>query len=163
MARHLPHQWKRLDAHWPAGKRPPRISTRTIATELSPTSPRSPDLDSPDGRPACALATTTTTVGMTYSAFWGHNILFHNNGNGTFTDVTRKAGLYQETGGGEQVARFSITTGTAISTSSSEFVKLDPDKIRRRTTRTSASGRVCPRCVARAACRRHKYPLPQQR
>ena len=24
---------------------------------------------------------------------WGQNILFHNNGNGTFTDVTEKAGL----------------------------------------------------------------------
>ena len=31
-----------------------------------------------------------------FCCFWGHNILFHNNGNGTFTDVTRKAGLYDE-------------------------------------------------------------------
>ena len=29
--------------------------------------------------------------------FGGHNILFHNNGDGTFTEVTRKAGLYEET------------------------------------------------------------------
>ena len=31
-----------------------------------------------------------------FCCFWGHNILFHNNGNGTFTDVTRKSGLYDE-------------------------------------------------------------------
>ena len=31
-----------------------------------------------------------------FCCFWGHNILFHNNGDGTFTDVTRKAGVYDE-------------------------------------------------------------------
>jgi hypothetical protein len=31
-----------------------------------------------------------------FCTFWGHNVLFHNNGDGTFTDVTRKAGLYNE-------------------------------------------------------------------
>src|SRR6266852_4833395 len=31
-----------------------------------------------------------------FCCFWGHNILFHNNGNGTFTDVTKKAGVYDE-------------------------------------------------------------------
>ena len=31
-----------------------------------------------------------------FCCFYGHNILFRNNGNGTFTDVTSKAGLYQE-------------------------------------------------------------------
>ena len=28
-----------------------------------------------------------------FCCFWGHNILLHNNGDGTFTDVTKKAGL----------------------------------------------------------------------
>src|SRR5216684_3091013 len=31
-----------------------------------------------------------------FCCFWGHNILFHNNGDGSFTDVTRKAGVYDE-------------------------------------------------------------------
>jgi hypothetical protein len=31
-----------------------------------------------------------------FCCFWGHNILFHNNGDGTFTDVSRKAGVYDE-------------------------------------------------------------------
>src|SRR6478736_4028351 len=29
-----------------------------------------------------------------FCCFWGHNLLFHNNGDGTFTDITRKAGLH---------------------------------------------------------------------
>ena len=31
-----------------------------------------------------------------FVTFWGHNVLLHNNGNGTFTDVTKKAGLWQD-------------------------------------------------------------------
>lgn len=29
-----------------------------------------------------------------YVTYWGHNVLYRNNGNGTFTDVTKQAGLY---------------------------------------------------------------------
>ena len=61
-------------------------------------------------------ATTTMTGGTTCSAaFWGHNILFHNNGNGTFTDVTRRAGLFQQEGcGGARAARSWTTTATGL-------------------------------------------------
>ncbi|MDE3180540.1 MAG: CRTAC1 family protein, partial [Acidobacteriota bacterium] len=31
-----------------------------------------------------------------FLTFWGHNVLFHNNGDGTFTDVTKKAGLWKD-------------------------------------------------------------------
>ena len=31
-----------------------------------------------------------------FCGFWGHNALFHNNGDGTFTDVTKKAGVHNE-------------------------------------------------------------------
>ena len=45
---------------------------------------------------------------------WGQNILFHNNGNGTFTDVTEKAGLDAcRQRAGEPAAPGSITTATA--------------------------------------------------
>jgi hypothetical protein len=30
-----------------------------------------------------------------YVTFWGHSVLLHNNGDGTFTDVTKKAGLWR--------------------------------------------------------------------
>ncbi|MGC8551227.1 MAG: FG-GAP repeat domain-containing protein, partial [Acidobacteriaceae bacterium] len=30
-----------------------------------------------------------------FVTYWGQNVLYHNNGNGTFTDVTRQAGLLQ--------------------------------------------------------------------
>ena len=51
-----------------------------------------------------------------FCCFWGHNILFHNNGDGTFTDVTRRAGLYNERVHWGPAALFSITTemGTLI-------------------------------------------------
>jgi hypothetical protein len=31
-----------------------------------------------------------------FVTFWGHDVLLHNNGNNTFTDVTRKAGLWHD-------------------------------------------------------------------
>jgi hypothetical protein len=31
-----------------------------------------------------------------FVTYWGHNVLYHNNGDGTFTDVTREAGLVGE-------------------------------------------------------------------
>jgi hypothetical protein len=60
-----------LDGNWPAGKAPLRISTKIIATELSPTLRRNPASGARAGRPASAWATTTTTVGTTYSAVSG--------------------------------------------------------------------------------------------
>ena len=49
-----------------------------------------------------------------FCTFWGRNILFHNNGDGTFTDVTRKAGSTRKTVVGARGARFSTMTGTVI-------------------------------------------------
>ena len=45
---------------------------------------------------------------------WGSSILYHNNGNGTFTDVTAKAGVENPHFG--TGAAGSITTATASST-----------------------------------------------
>jgi hypothetical protein len=67
----------------------------TTATASSPTSPRRPAW--PAGRlrrTAWPWATTTTTATPTsFVAGVHHNTLYHNNGDGTFTDVTEKAGL----------------------------------------------------------------------
>ena len=46
------------------------------------------------GAGAAASATTTTTAStISSSRYWGRNVLYHNNGDGTFTDVSEKAGV----------------------------------------------------------------------
>ena len=58
-------------------------------------SPHNRGWRAPAGKPACAWANDNDGWDDLFCCFWGHNILFHNNGDGTFTDVTRKAGLYR--------------------------------------------------------------------
>ena len=52
-----------------------------------------------------------------YVTAFGPNVLWRNNGNGTFTDVTRRAGV--ETRDGAPAARSATTTATATSTCTS--------------------------------------------
>src|SRR6266568_4212568 len=53
-----------------------------------------------------------------FCTFWGHNILFHNNGNGTFTDVTQKAGLSKPRAAGAPAPVSLTMTAMDISISS---------------------------------------------
>jgi len=46
-----------------------------------------------------------------FCTYWGHNVLFRNNGDGTFADVTRKSGLYDERVRWGTGATFWIMTG----------------------------------------------------
>jgi len=65
-----------------------------------------------------------------YCCFWGHNILFKNNGNGTFTDVTRKAGLYNEKGRwGAGCTFLDYDRDGHLDLFVCNYIKLDPDKI----------------------------------
>ena len=51
-----------------------------------------------------------------FVTYYGQNALFRNNGNGTFTDVTKEAGLMQPAGcAGTRDARLSTTIATDIS------------------------------------------------
>ncbi len=71
----------------------------------------------PAGLRRCAWATTTTTASTISSVtYWGQNVLYRNNGDGTFTDVTEASGLAGTTArrAGEPAARSSTTTATAI-------------------------------------------------
>ena len=49
-----------------------------------------------------------------FITYWGENVLYHNNGDGTFTDVTEKAGLLQTAIAGAPAALSSTTTATGI-------------------------------------------------
>jgi hypothetical protein len=84
----------RLDEKWPPKAKPRRRTcTRTIATALLPTSPQNPDSARTGWQTGvCVGDYDNDGWDDLFCCFWGHNILFHNNGDGTFTDVTRKAG-----------------------------------------------------------------------
>jgi hypothetical protein len=63
-----------------------------------------------------------------FCTFWGHNILFRNNGDGTFTDVTKKAGLTQAKGRWGTGASFvDYDRDGHLDLFVCNFVKLDPD------------------------------------
>ena len=121
---------RRLDGHLPGQQRPLRFlstrqsrcatpCTRTIATAPSPTSPRRPESPAAPSAWASRSAITTTTAGPTSSSPpTASCILYHNNRDGTFTDVTEKAGLAQRPAG-PPAPSGSTTITTAGSTSSS--------------------------------------------
>ena len=54
-----------------------------------------------------------------FITYWGQNVLYRNNGDGTFTDVTKTGRLWNEQPAGAPVAPSSTTTATASSTCSS--------------------------------------------
>ena len=92
LARHPPPH--RPPPRTPRPPAPPSASTATIATAPSPTSPTKSGL----GRSVWATGITVADYDNDgfddlFITCWGQNLLFHNNGDGTFTDVTEKAGL----------------------------------------------------------------------
>ena len=82
-----------------------------------------------------------------FITYYGQNVLYRNNGDGTFTDVTEKAGLLRRRGAlRAPAAPGSTTTATAASTSSSP------------TTSTRRS-RSCPSPARTADCRWKGVPV----
>ena len=60
-------------------------------------SPNTPGWSTSDGRPPLTVGDYNNDgFEDLFITYWGHNILYRNNGDGTFTDVTRAAGLYRE-------------------------------------------------------------------
>jgi len=77
-------------------KRRPRVFTKIIATELHRRHRKSGLARAGWQTGVCVGDYDNDGWDDLFCCFWGHNILFHNNGNGTFTDVTKKAGVYDE-------------------------------------------------------------------
>ena len=94
LAGHLLHQ--RADRrHGAEGTDAPAArSTTTTTTAPSPTSPTRRESRRRASPWAGPWATTTMMAGPTWSiTCLGHTILYRNNGDGTFTDVTKQAGI----------------------------------------------------------------------
>ena len=87
-----------------------------------------------------------------FCCFWGHNILFHNNGDGTFTDVTRKAGVYDErVRWGAGCTFLDYDRDGHLDLFVCNYIKLDPGKDSGAADDARfASGRAFRRCAARA-------------
>jgi hypothetical protein len=65
-----------------------------------------------------------------FCCFWGNNILFHNNGDGTFSDVTQKAGLHQkEVRWGAGCTFLDYDRDGYLDLFVCNYIKLDPEKI----------------------------------
>ena len=75
---------------FPAGQAPTSATcTRTIATARSPMSRSKPASRIPAGaRAVCVGDYDNDGYDDLFVTYWGKNVLYHNNGNGTFTDVS---------------------------------------------------------------------------
>ena len=126
-------------AGWRSGRARPTGSIRTTATARLPTSPR---------RPAWAQGWgSAVTVGDydndgfddLFVTCCGQNVLYHNNGDGTFTDVTEKAGLLRCDTRWGSGCTLSTTTATAGSTCSSRLTSISTSRSCRSPARTATA------------------------
>jgi len=113
------------------------------------------------GRPTTTMAGTTL-----FCTFWGRNILFHNNADGTFTDVTRKPGFIRRKAAGGTGCTFLDydRDGTSRSLRLQLCRPRSGPSALNGPMPLSASGRGVPTmCGPRGFARRHQHPLSQQR
>ena len=118
------------------------------------------------GPPASRSAITTTTASTTSSSPAGaQNFLFHNNGDGTFTDVTEKAGLLHAGAHyGTGCTWIDYDRDGRLDLFVAHYLVFDPDEDYRRAARTRLQlqrrpGLLRPRRAAAGAL----PPLSQQR
>jgi len=79
---------------FPAGQAPTRTCSRTIATaRFTDVTAQAGLLHSGWGQGVCVGDYDNDGSEDLFVTYFGKNVLYHNNGNGTFTDVTEKAGV----------------------------------------------------------------------
>ena len=166
LARYLPGQRHALrSASTPRAKRRPTASTRTIATARSPTSPLKAGLARTGwGQGVCAGDYDNDGHDDLFVTYWGDCALYHNNGNGTFTDVAAKAGVttqhrHRSASAGIPAAPSSITTATATWICSSPTTSTSIRRPRRCRNPARASIKACWWPADRPVCKGGKNIL----
>ena len=66
-----------------------------------------------------------------FCCYWGHNMLFHNNGDGTFTDVTAKRVFTTKRSLGSGLHLLDYDRDGHLDLFVCNYIKLDPGKDRR--------------------------------
>ena len=98
-----------------------------------------------------------------FVTYFGKNVLYHNNGDGTFTDVTRESRRRRERqSAGTRVAPSSITTATASSISSSRITSISIWRPRRCRSRPVPLQGRDGRVRAARTDGRQEHSVPQQ-
>ena len=100
-----------------------------------------------------------------FCTYFGQNSLYRNNGDGTFTDVTKAAGLLTtETRWGAGCSFVDYNRDGHLDLFVSNYVDFSTSPTRRCRARTrTATGRAFRSSAGRAGCRRHALALSQQR
>ena len=94
LARHLPRERHQPRPGRPRHRARRATSSTTTATARSPTSRAKAGLThSGWGQGCCVGDYDNDGFDDLFVSYWGHNVLYHNNGDGTFTDVSEKAGV----------------------------------------------------------------------
>ena len=126
----------------------PAICFTTTATARSPTSRRSAGLTHSGWGQACCVGDYDNDgFDDLFVTYWGRNVLYHNNGDGTFTDVSEKAGVAGSgTRWGAGCCFLDYDRDGHLDLFVANYVNFDPDK--------------APRPGDSAYCRYNEIPVP---
>ena len=81
-----------------------------------------------------------------FVTYWGQNVLYRNNGDGTFTDVTKEAGLIacQSAGGAPACTFVDYDRDGKLDLFVANYVDFDPEQVPKPGGKSvSATGRAC--------------------
>ena len=119
--------------------------TRIIATELSRTSPKRPASEPGLGNGVCVGDYNNDGFDDIFCTYFGQNRLYRNNGDGTFTDVTKQAGLLDDwSGWGAGCAFLDYNRDGHLDLFVSNYIRFSFDHAPAPGENSTATGRAFP-------------------